>query len=304
MNKQSKNQNKFLEITQTFLKLIRGNATQEIFSEGFNKSFNISNRWESGRRQFYWIDFLEIARKKQWDVGHGLKEVSHFDFSKYPDAHQFIEKFLTPTATDILKSVFSSQKLNRLASARSKLVFSDFLVIIEILYGRSQRFLNVFLDKDQQLKISKFYHTENDLTEMAASNPIAPLIQMALSLKEYKNMPSHSNSFFTRIIDCNETEVDHLLKSMQQRGLIEKINSHYKMTNNYIDTGANDRNNSKKIANYWRKKISQAAEENLENGKLLSAYIMYATNQELESKIFELSRKFYMDVKNLVSKYE
>lgn len=80
----------FRFVTREFIRVIRGEKSQERLSHELGFDFNVVSRWESGRRGFYWNDFISLAKLMRWDVSTALESVTHFQFSKSPPAHEIM----------------------------------------------------------------------------------------------------------------------------------------------------------------------------------------------------------------------
>jgi hypothetical protein len=291
----------YTQLASLFIKSIRGEQTQESLSQDLSSNFNIVNRWETGQRGFYWSDFISLATVKEWNISSAMKHVTHFEFSKLPESFEILNHILSPSSRDLLKNHFSIQKINRLAAGRSKLLFSDFLFILDCLYGRSERFLFHFLEGQDASILSAFYSDKNAYRESLGLDPLLSLLRIVLSLEIYQSLPSHSDLILAKILSSTPDRIRAALDTLENFEVISKNGKLYEVKNEFLDTGAQKKSNSRKVMNHWRNQILLSAENTeVDNPDLLSAHLMYATNAALEEKVFELCRKFYIDLKNLV----
>lgn len=292
----------FKRIVQIFLKEVRGSETQESLSEKLETSFNIFSRWENGARGFYWNDFVLLASLTGWNIAEALNDVIHSELSSAPESHQVVQLLAIPSARAVLEKEFSMQKVNRLAAGKSKLLFSDFLFMLELLFGRAQRFLNHFLTTHQQKSLGAYFSPLDKYCDLMAQDPRFGLLKILLSLNSYKSLPEHSDAFLEQILGLPEREIKRGLGILEDVGLIQKEGSKFVTKSEYVDTGARSRELSRTISSHFRNRISASVAES--SPDVLSSYIVYGTNPELEEKVFELCKNFYMDVKNVVSQYE
>lgn len=294
----------FQNVTSLFIKTIRGEQSQDSLSHDLEANFNIVGRWETGQRGFYWEDFLSLADLKNWQLAKALEDVTHFKFLARPSGGEVLSEIILPSSRELLKSHFSSQKMSRLMTDQSKLLFNDFLLIIEVLYGRSQRFLNFFMPKGVIGQFDPLYSQTDNYGDFLANDPRISLLSMVLTLKAYKDLPSHSDEFVAGVMNMPVEEVKAKLGLLSQTGAIVMEGTHYRTNSAFVDTGASNKKSSASIVDYWRQQICEYTESGKGRSDLVSAYLLYETSPELEEKVFELCRNFYMDVKNLLTEFE
>lgn len=295
----------FQNVTSLFIKTIRGSQSQDSLSQELEANFNIVGRWETGQRGFYWEDFLSLADLKNWQVSQALEDVAHFKFLKRPSGGEVLSEIIIPSSRELLKVHFSSQKIGRLMTDQSKLLFSDFLLIIEVLYGRSQRFLNFFMPKGMSAQFDPLYSQTDSYGDFISNDPRLSLLSMVLALKAYRELPSHSDEFVAGVMNMPVEEVKAKLELLTRTGAILMEGAHYKANSAFVDTGATNKKSSASIVDYWRQQICEYTEsEPKVRSDILSAYLLYETSPELDEKVFDLCRNFYMDVKNLLTEFE
>lgn len=294
----------FNQITQLLVKESRGSQSQEELSYTLNANFNIVNRWENGQRGFYWEDFLLLAQYKKWDVARALNQTVHTEFITPPEAHQVVRHLASESALVLLQKSFSLQKIKRLCAGKSKLLFSDLLLMLEIVYGRSLRFIRFFINDTAQSALSPYFDNHYRYYELLKSNPQFSLLHLFLSLEVYKNTPEQSDSLTSQHLKLSLEETCKGLETLEEVGFIIKQDKHYVMNKDFIDSGVGGKGLSLLLSNHFRKKICSLSEKNQPDNpdrNPTSAYLIFAANPELDEKVFELCKKFYTDVKNLVA---
>lgn len=294
----------FQKVTQFFIRATRQGHSQEWFSDSLKYNFNVVSRWETGSRQFYWDDFIVLAKMMKWNVSFALQSVTHFKFSLYPDSHEIITQLMVPSTRNILKSSFSNQKINRLGAGKSKIIFGDFLLILDRAYGRSQRFLNSFLSESQQAGLTSFYSIKTEYADLLSREPMLCMLHLALALDDYKALPVHSNLYLAQLLNTTEESIQRSLDKLEDVGAIQKKDKLYRVASKSFDTGVQSKELSQKINSHFRTLISNAIDKHGRGEYILSSYLVYATNPALEEKIFDVCRKFYIDIRNLTIEHQ
>ncbi len=289
---------RFEEITANFVRIARGAMPQEKLSGVLGFDFNVVNRWENQRRSFYWDDFLSLAEIKKWNIADALSSVSHFEFGPFPSSATVLRALLIPSALEVLSPYFSAAKLNRLSQGTSKLVFPEFLLIIEVIYGRSERFLRKLIGENHALELSYAPVAATEATLRGES--FLSLVKCALELKFYKDLPEHSDDVLAEALDSSPKKIAESLSLLVKLGSLQMENGKFVRLKEHEDTGVKSKAISKAITQSWRKRIIRHVDDEGDPENLLSAYLVYSTNPELEREVFHLCRKFYMDLKNLV----
>jgi hypothetical protein len=227
--------------------------------------------------------------------------VTHFDFSNRPEASEVLQHLLQPSSRDLLKNHFSAQKINRLAGDKSKLLFSDFLIMIDIIYGRVERLLYRFLQGLDTSELDALFVLKNKYREMMAQEPLLAMLRMAMGLEVYTKAERHSDELLAKLLNAPLEEIKEGVMILKELGVIVQNGETYEAVNGYVDTGAQSKVNSRKVANYWRRQIMQATSNpEIDTPGFLTANLLYASNPQLEEKVFEVCRKAYIDIKNLI----
>lgn len=294
----------FKEMTQVFLKKIRGNDTQESLSLQMNYNFNVYSRWETGARGFYWDDFLKLGEIKSIPIHKILNSVIHSDLQKAPSAQEVLTLIIAPSARPVIEKYFSAQKINRLLAGVSNLLFSDFLIILEVVFGRAQRFIGNMVETNELTASTPEFTIFDQYLNLMAENARIGLLAFALNLKGYKESPKHSDDFLVKTLQLPQEKVASAIQTMEQIGIIKKEGQHFVSTQTYIDTGSRGPEISRKVMTQFRSEVLSQSQSAETRENVLGAYLAYPSNPELDKQVFEICKKFYMDIKNLTAQFE
>lgn len=292
-----------------FIRLLRGKETQISFSEKMGYGFNISSRWENGKKRILWEDILKLSQYFNWDISSVLESVTHSTYSKNPDAIEVTNNiFKNDMAFKQVEKKFTTQKIHRLRAGSIRLQFIDFLIILNCVYGREERFLNLLLGSDKVKEIyegvGEHYEERSSYRDLVAKDPIYSVIVNCLKLGSYKRLEKHSDIFLADKIGIPEEEISFRVKYLLNVGIIEKNNEIFKQVfdDQHNDLGAHNKESSKSVSDYWRARASKSsANQNTPEAPLKHAFLIYQSNESLNEKVFEMTKNFYRDIQNLVN---
>lgn len=291
----------FDEMTKQIVKDLRAPRSQAEMSKQLGSSFNIVNRWETGSREFYWKDFLALCQIMSLDIARILEETTGFTFSPMPDDSEVFAILISVLEAGKVEEDFSKGQVHRLKSGVSKLRFRDFLRLIEMGLGRTERLVRLLFKDQISSSLSAYFVSAQDYAKLVGEDVSFSLLRACITLQAYKSLPEHSTPLLASLIGISEVDVENRLKILEEIGSIEKSGSHYQPRAQYVDIRLGGRESSARTMNRWRRIISDYAESPLsEKKQLKSAFFLYSTNSELEKKIFDLTNKFYVELSCMV----
>jgi len=296
-----------------FIKVLRGKETQSSFSEKMGYKFNVVSRWENNKKKVLWGDVLKLNQIFGWNVSKVLESVTHSEYSKNPNTQELLRGILkNDRSLKAVEKEFSKQKIFRLRAGSVRLQFNDFLKILNCVYGRDERFLNLLLGEETVKNIYKSLGECVDgrdvYRELVVEDPLYSLILNCIQIGAYQKLGEHSDEFVAKKIGLSEDQVsfriEHLLRSgvLQKReGLYHKVNAE-----RHHDLGArSDKSASKAVSRLLRaKSLEESDNQNKEESNLKHAFLIYPSNVKLNKEVFELTKNFYKDVQNLVNEVD
>ncbi len=300
---QKNNSLDFDKVTQAFVRALRGKKSQDQLSKQLNFSFNVVSRWENNARVFYWNDFLELAKIDHLDVHNALRSTTGYSFKTYPKATELLKVLLDlPSNSSAVLNILSYRRLRRLESGQTKCSFKDILQILEVIYGRTDRFLNFFVDVEKDINLKNLLNSKDSYLNLLQRDPLSLFIRLVLTFDNYKELPMHDDQFIADLLGVSVSDVRVRIGLLEETEIIKKQGAHFVTSVEHVDTGSRSRLISQKISQYLHEEIVRFIQMNpSKTAKLRSAYLVFPTNQELEKKVFDLSNRYYMDLKNLVS---
>lgn len=299
-----KNYSHFELLVRVFIRELRQNLTQDKLCEMMGYDYNIVSRWEVGSRKLNWSEFILITKALKLDLNGALFKIFHLKLSKMPTQKEVMAAF-DNSSIDSIKKHYSSQKIRRLKLEVTQLKLSEFLHFIEIAHGRAERFVNFFVNAKESKNLSKLFDPVYEYFEALKKDFNFLLLRQGVGLTVYKKDPEKGLKFLSEITGLTHKEVLVRLDLLCEFGVLKKTDQSYEQVKSSLDTGASDREVSLFLNQKLRKKVVDfCATEKIRPEKHKSSFLVFASNTELEKRVFELSRKYYVDLKNLVSEYE
>ncbi len=285
---------------QAIIRQLRGSNTQAQFSHVLGANFNVVNRWEKGTRSLYWQDFVCICKHFNFDIGKALEKSIHLKSSSYPEQTEVLKLF-DRSSVEVIETQYPKQKFYRLITGSSKLKFSDFLFFIDIVYGRVLRFIRCFLPIDEQNHLALLFKSESEYSKISSQNLSLFLISQCLELDGYYKQNNGGIQFISDRLEISRMEVEKSLKTLEESGILFRSGGLYKKVKKNVDFGSVNSMSSRNLCRLLRKEIQSFSETHSPlKEKHKAAFLSFSSNTELDQKVFELSRKFYVDLKNLV----
>ncbi len=302
----------YQSIPPVLVKLVRRNENQISFSKKMGYNFNVVSKWEGNHRKFSWNDFIVFCKHFNWNISSVLESVTHSKYSKHPESNEVMNSLLkNDNSTLEARKIFSYQKIRRLKSGEVKLQLFEFLQTLSLIYGRVDRFLNLLLGEDTAAKlfmqIDQSFEIRQKYRNIISNDPLYSMVLSCLKLGSYQSLSEHSDSFLSNILDIDESHVKFRIEHLENENIIIKKDNLYLLNTGerHIDLGAEDKSASTALNFFWHQKILKAcAEKNTDPNFFKQAFLIYQSNQDLDQKVFELTKNFYRDLKNLADSVE
>lgn len=292
-------------IVATFIKIMRGNRTQNELSRILGYNYNIVNRWEKGTKKILWNDIVVLCQSNGIALDKVLFELCGFRGLRRLNGPHIVQLLVeNDSSKKIAREHFSNQKIRRLMAGESQLSFEDFLRIVEIVFSRSRRFFDLVLERENFIKL--FGDNYLEYNDLVGKNPALAMVRMVVDLKGYKTLPEHSSEYLANRTGLSVLEINSMLAVLENIGMIRWENKRFVTNADFVDTRLGDKEGSRKILNYWRAETLRHSNSSTKSdlSKLMSAYLFYGTNDEIDKAIFSLCNKFYIDFKNIITQHE
>ncbi|MAV91189.1 MAG: hypothetical protein CL676_07185 [Bdellovibrionaceae bacterium] len=292
--------NSFDKLIPLFIKQLRGSISQSDLSSQLGYKFNIVNRWETEKRVFYWNDFVLLTKTLGLDLGKALEATTHIDF-EHEFGQRSVMQHWEDSSVKKLLDIFPRQRIQRLTRGSTKLKFIDFLIFIEAIYSRANRFLGFFVEIEKIQKFRELLEPSESYIELIGKSSFLFILKQCLELQDYIDDPEDGISVLVEHLKAAEDEIYRGLRVLEGAKTIERYGNKYRKTQKSLDVGYRDKSASVHLSQGFRKEIFDSVENGKSNKELSqTAFLVYPSNKNLDRKVFELSRKYYIDLKNLV----
>lgn len=291
----------FENIITTFLKIIKGKDSANSISTQLGHSFNLYSRWENNSKVIYWNDLLQLSELRNIPLLKNLNLMFNLDFKALPESPELLSGILSNDEfSKVVLEHFSYQKIKRLEAGDSKLSLKDFLLIIELVYGKSERFVSTLIPQDQVSAILEVYGKSGDYSRYVSCNPKIAIVRMCLALTAYKELPEHDSGFIANLVGMTAGEVDTIMKILEEVQMVEKPEKHFVTSSKHVENLVSGKEVALEISNRWRNVISEHAKDKLRDGRHQNSYVVYPTNTEIEKDVYKLASEFMNNLRNLI----
>ncbi len=226
-----------------------------------------------------------------------FKDVTHFEVSVSPAQAEVLQIFNSTSSVELIKKELGKARVTRLFRGNSRLRFDEFLTMLDVVFGRVNRLIDLLNlpRKDESNEIVYL--------KLLANDPVLILIRNVIDLGSYKKLPFHSDEFVAKILGMPLAAVEPRVKMLEECGAIRKQDGLFVQALKPTDTGRN-KSSSVGVASFMRQRaIQRVGRNSAPHPKLKQAYLIYASNSKLEEEVFRLARQFYIDVRNLVQNF-
>lgn len=219
-------------ISQEMIRQMRGDLSQNELSKKIGYSFNQVGKWESGATAVSWIDFVKVceALNIPWQ--------KHFE-----DTFVWIkvDKFDSATIIGVLSQFFGFSSISEMAEkiAHSRSVVSrwmsgngipDLSEILQIIDYKSfilSTWLSKFVDPSSLPSFRENFLVDQNVLRGVLALPQSSVVNAALHLQPYKDLPSHSDEWISRQTGLDVFSVRKSIELLLSLKLIDKKEKHY-----------------------------------------------------------------------------
>ncbi len=224
----------YKKIAQTLIKEIRGASSQNMINKSLGFSYNQYTKWENGRVNISWMQFVKLCRVLKIDLLDIMQATYPYPY-KTMSSKLVISSLLGTTKTHDFASKhnISRFRLARWLNEQNEPSLHDILEIMDLsISHRLNRFLTNFTSDPERTQFSTVLQKE----ELEHSNPICSLAIDCLSVKEYTDQPNHIEGFLAKKLGISLDEELRLIEFMISNDMIKRENQKLVTPTRYIES--------------------------------------------------------------------
>lgn len=252
----------YFPLMRDLLVWLRGKDSQTQLSLKMGYQFNQVGKWESGHTLFYWQDFIRLCDLKSIPWQSHLRETllinSDYDIEKAPIL-ETLRLFLGAYEIEDLLNHFNKSRssLIRLLHNQVKTDFQDVLSLMDKKPLVFLSWISHFADLRELPSLQSRISYANQTCQGILSQPWTLLVNAALHLDGYKDLPAHSNSWIAQKTGLQNDQVCSSLETLNKTGIIFQA-TNKKYTSCLRDLSFLRNPSFRKITHYITNKTAEA----------------------------------------------
>ncbi len=285
----------FQKLEMEILRGVRGSLSQQRLSTKMGFAFNKVYRWECGRLNIKWKDFVRFCECSEIDLHFYVKMFFGVDtIDLNPKTVVMALKGLRDVA-ELAKQIGRQQRvLQRWINGSSEPYLRDVLKLIYVTSGALLEFSAQLAGKRGLPTFTKELNQRNMEREFHFAHPEFAAIIRCFELTEYEKSKTHSSDLIARKTNLKAKDVTRLIQLAEKKGLVKENRGKYEVVNKSLST-LGDLEGRKRILNYWMSRQIEGVQamESLLDPDILSGYLVFGTNQITFDKICDLRQQFF-----------
>lgn len=299
----------YQQLSQEFLRALRGRRSQTAFSRRLGYSTNVAYGWESGRRAPNTSEVLRAAARIRIDVAGAFHhffhprpppELTELD----PTSPEFVAAVLRAMrGTNSMQSIadrvgLSRPSLSRIFAGKSEVRLPTFFRLVDTMTRRLLDLLSDFIDVEQLPAASEEWQRIEALRRLAFENPLSEAVPRFLELDEYAAAPCHTPGWIAKQMGITQEDEERTLSDLETAGIIRWDGAHWRLEKQRsIDTTRNPET-GRRLLEYWtersRTRIASAGD-----GRF--SYLVFGCDEPTLTAINDLRLRFYREMRALVA---
>lgn len=221
----------YAHVRQKILKALRGRRSQVQLSRRLGYGFNQVYRWESGRVQMSWTEFVEFSKACKVDVSLVMRSIFGFEFPPERIDLFLQGMFLDSKTKSVSESLGKSRfMISRWRQGKTIPSLDDVLEVIDKISGQLPEFVSSLV---QDADPNAMNPETKRWSDLFAAYPFATAMIASLSLEEYLRFPAHPPGWIAARIGLSEGEEATVLRGLSEIGAIELSDGRYRMSDRF-----------------------------------------------------------------------
>lgn len=288
-------------LTIELLKAMRAKRSQTYINKKLGYSFNQVSRWETGRSQISWKDFVRLATVCRIDLNQGFKRT--FSYLDSPLRLDLLIRHLSGNSRIISLSShlgISRHILGRWISGKSSPSLKNILYVIDSLTPLLIEFLETFIEVDKIPSLSILHEHKKLEKKMNYQYPFLGAVLRCLELDEYKSLNHHEVGYISKTIGISLDQEKSLIKDLINLDIIKLQNNKLVPKENRIDTRG-DFSGQMNIRKYWLQRSLEFIDDLKQPpDNSYMGYLVFNVSQKAKYELKKRYFDFFQEVRNII----
>lgn len=276
---------------------LRGDRSQEQINRRLKSNSNQMARWESGRSQITWIEFVELCRIVKAPLQETMKKIVFFEgeLKDQKALIQFLSGFSSQKKIAANLGISTSQT-SRLLSGKSPLELKAFFRLVDSSSHNLPTVLasltapnipELILEEQSRIAKEKKLHYEK---------PWVAALLLFLRTNAYK--AEGTSKFLAKKLGISEHEIDQIISELESLNVIEKRGGRYHPLISELSTGGSFEG-AINIRKFWLNKHLEWMNKSKPGQTHFNGYKIFNIHKDYRKKFEEWFFKVYAELDSL-----
>lgn len=277
---------------------LRGDRSQEQINRRLKSNSNQMARWESGRSQITWTEFIELCRIVKAPLQETMKKTVYFegDLKDQKALIQFLSGFANQKKIATNLGISTSQT-SRLLSGKSPLELKMFFKLVDTSSHNLATILaavtepnipELILEEQGRIAKEKKLHFEK---------PWIAAFLLFLRTNIYKT-EGDTNKFLAKKLGIAEHEIEQVISELESLNVIEKKNGRFHPTIPELSTGGSFEG-AVNIRKFWLSKHLEWMDKSKPGQTHFNGYKVFTVHKDYKKKFEDWFFKVYGELDSL-----
>lgn len=291
----------FKVLARELLRSVRGRRSQDQINRRLGFNFNRVSRWETGRAEISWPDFVHICKSCRVSVSDAMHK-TYSTAVEAEDSAAVIRFFkgslkISAFATHLGVSRFT---VHRWLSGETLPTLSQMLMIVHQMTATLTLFVDKLLPGSSPPALLHLTRHEQSLREVIFSHPYVLAALACFELDEFKRMQTWSRGILVQKLRISQHEEDQLIERLTKIKQLRRRGEMLEVADMRIDI-RNDFAGKNQLRQYWTRKALDMLLAIRETTKVSQfGFFTYAASEEARENIREAYLKFYQEVTSIL----
>lgn len=308
--KMQKQPSRYEELVKDLVLQIRGHRSQESLRKKFNATYNICSKWERGKKQVSWTEFVLLCKLCKVDLQKVM--FSFFGIRKLSDSSKLVEHFVGNRSAKEFAGLaqVSPASLGRWLRKQSEPNLSNILQMID-LSGDLIGFISNLVDAAKMESVQTGFLKQTLAKEVFSEFPETPMILCFIDLRQYQGAPLKPSDleFFSKTLNLPIKRLHQIFRQLEMYGLVSRENGAYRTVSGNVTTNWNNAAQfykTKSIKSYWLKRSLDALNkvEFSNQAMTRNGYQVFVSCESLDQILQQECRQFYERIYNRIEEHQ
>ena len=295
----------YKKLTSELLKVLRGENSQSNINRKMNFGHNQMSRWESGKNQISWLDFMDLLDILNIDLKEAFYKYFHYT-KDLRDYAAIIELTLGTLSVGQVSKDLQLARSTIYGWKNKERVPPVYQIFRMLNYSNAslEAFIMVITQGKMLHSIEETHNYKSSLNQLCLEYPMVVAVALCFDLVDYKKLDEHQTGFLAQKLDIDIEEEEFYIELLEDNGFIWKEDGIYKIDTKHFTLQGNALEQMK-LRTFWLEQASdryrKIATYPSQKKTVPYAVIIFQGDRKLYEEMMERVRKFHNDIMALAT---